>query len=193
MLPLLPVLCILGPVCPRAGVGCANTVGQATFTSTFAYSPTQPLLAVGQGYGEIALLTTDGTVVQTIGSGQGDIYSLAFSPDGQTLASGGGVTTNVNGEWIYHESIKLWRVSDGACLQTLTGHTNMVYSVAFAPDGQTLASGSEDHTIKLWRVSDGACLQTLTGHTNMSLLWRSRRMGRRWPPAVGMTPSSSGA
>ena len=40
-----------------------------------------------------------------------------------------------------------------------------VRSVAFAPDGETLASGSTDRTIKLWRVLDGALLRTLTGHT----------------------------
>ena len=40
-------------------------------------------------------------------------------------------------------------------------------TLAFAPDGQTLASGSYDSTIKLWRVSDGACLQTFTGHTTV--------------------------
>ena len=55
----------------------------------------------------------------------------------------------------------------GACLQTLAGHTNVVESVAFAPDGQLLASGSDDLTVKLWQVSTGACLQTLTGHTDV--------------------------
>jgi WD40 repeat protein len=63
------------------------------------------------------------------------------------------------------DTIKLWRVSDGALVRTLTGHTYDVYSVAFSPDGSLLASGSGDDTIKLWRVSDGALVRTLTGHT----------------------------
>jgi WD40 repeat protein len=62
-------------------------------------------------------------------------------------------------------TIRLWRVSDGALVRTLTGHTSWVYSVAFSPDGSLLASGSDDRTIKLWRVSDGALVATLTGHT----------------------------
>jgi len=50
-------------------------------------------------------------------------------------------------------------------------HTGGVQSVAFGPDGQTLASGS-NAGIKLWDVSDGKCLRTLPGYSNwvMSLL-----------------------
>lgn len=87
--------------------------------------------------------------------------SLAFSPDGQTLASGGRTG------WPDSEGeIKLWQVSDGALLQTLTGLALRVNSVAFSPDGQTLASGSStgesgfEGEIKLWRVLDGALIET---------------------------------
>ncbi|OBQ33703.1 MAG: hypothetical protein AN485_18045, partial [Anabaena sp. MDT14b] len=53
----------------------------------------------------------------------------------------------------------------GNLLQTLTGHSYSVISVAYSPDGQTLASGSDDNTIKLWNVNTGNLLQTLTGHS----------------------------
>src|SRR4051812_30915869 len=49
---------------------------------------------------------------------------------------------------------------------TLDGHTNVVYSVAFSPDGKTLASGSQDQTIKLWDVATGKEKATLKGHTS---------------------------
>jgi WD40 repeat protein len=49
--------------------------------------------------------------------------------------------------------------------QTLTGHSDSVNSVAYSPDGQTLASGSVDSTIKLWNVKTGNLLQTLEGHS----------------------------
>ncbi|MFM6754395.1 MAG: WD40 repeat domain-containing protein, partial [Dolichospermum sp.] len=40
----------------------------------------------------------------------------------------------------------------GELLQTLTGHSDSVWSLAYSPDGQTLASGSLDNTIKIWRL-----------------------------------------
>jgi WD40 repeat protein len=49
---------------------------------------------------------------------------------------------------------------------TLRGHSSSVNSVAYSPDGQTLASGSRDGTIKLWNVKTGNLLQTLTGHSS---------------------------
>ena len=49
-------------------------------------------------------------------------------------------------------------------LQTLTGHSHSVLSVAYSPDGQTVASGSDDNTIKLWNVNTGNLLQTFEGH-----------------------------
>jgi WD40 repeat protein len=56
-------------------------------------------------------------------------------------------------------------VSTGQEICNLRGHTNYVHSVAFSPDGQILASGSNDKTIKLWQVSTGQELFTFTGHT----------------------------
>jgi WD40 repeat protein len=46
------------------------------------------------------------------------------------------------------------------------GHTDRVWSVAFSPDGRTLASGSQDNSVKLWNVASGSELRTLRGHTD---------------------------
>ena len=82
------------------------------------------------------------------------IYSVSFSPNGQTLASGG-----------YDETIRLWDVSSGETIQTFLGHKSFVYSVSFSPDGKTLASGSWDRTVRLWNVSNGHNL-ILNRHTD---------------------------
>ena len=86
--------------------------------------------------------------------GKGWIFEIAYSPDG-TLIS---VASSI-GIWIYD-------AQTGEELDLLTGHTSSVRSVSFSPDGQTLASGSDDDTIRLWEVSTGRTVRTLTGHTN---------------------------
>ncbi|MBD2184912.1 serine/threonine-protein kinase [Aerosakkonema funiforme] len=57
-------------------------------------------------------------------------------------------------------------ISSFSLKTTLTGHSNSVNSVAFSPDGQTLASGSFDDTIKIWDIRSGKLKTTLTGHSN---------------------------
>ncbi len=83
------------------------------------------------------------------------VHSVAFSPDGQLLASGSCDNT-----------VKLWNVSTGECLETLQGHADWVWSVAFSPDGQLLASGSSDFTVRLWNLNTRQCLKILKGHNH---------------------------
>ncbi|MEG4283055.1 serine/threonine-protein kinase [Microcoleus sp. A006_D1] len=52
------------------------------------------------------------------------------------------------------------------CVHTLVGHSQAVTSVAFSPDGATLASGSEDKTIEMWKLDAGKRWYTLTGHSD---------------------------
>jgi WD40 repeat protein len=48
--------------------------------------------------------------------------------------------------------VQLWNPQTGKKLRTLKGHAAGIGAIAFSPDGQTLASGSDDQTIKLWQV-----------------------------------------
>jgi WD40 repeat protein len=78
------------------------------------------------------------------------VYSLAFSPDGKTLASASGDNT-----------IRLWEIKTGRLVNSFAEHSEPVHSVAFSPDGKTLASGSKDRTIKLWDVRAGKLIRTI--------------------------------
>ncbi|WPJ62804.1 hypothetical protein SMAC4_13599 [Sordaria macrospora] len=93
--------------------------------------------------------------LQTLEGHSQYVHSVAFSPDGQRLASGS-----------WDKTIKIWDPASGSCLQTLEGHSKYVDSVAFSPDGQRLASSSVDQTIKIWDPASGSCLQTLEGHSD---------------------------
>ena len=72
---------------------------------------------------------------------RGWVNGLAFSPDGQLVASGGGDSI-----------VRVWNLATGQ-FQDCIGHKDVIAELAFAPDGQTLASSSWDKTIKLWDVS----------------------------------------
>ncbi|MDR2784681.1 MAG: hypothetical protein LBB83_02080 [Treponema sp.] len=83
------------------------------------------------------------------------IRSLAFSPSGNTFASGSGDKT-----------IKIWDAETGQEIQTLTGHTGTgsigaVLSVAYSPNGQQILSCSNDETIKLWDTVNGTILRSI--------------------------------
>ena len=85
---------------------------------------------------------------------ESSVASIAYSPDGETLACG----TRDN-------TILLWSVSRWKQIKTLEGHAESIPSVAFSPDGQILASGSWDRTIRLWNPHTGELLKVLTGHS----------------------------
>jgi WD40 repeat protein len=86
------------------------------------------------------------------------VLSLAFSPDGLTLAAGCGGSGRTS------FAIRLWQISDGEPLQTFEGHSGFVNGLAFSPDGTLLVSAASDNTLRFWLGSTGTPLHTLKGH-----------------------------
>jgi WD40 repeat protein len=104
------------------------------------------------------------------------VWSVAFSPDGHTLASGG---ANLR--------VRLWDLTDLAhpapLGQPLYGYTGAVLSVAFSPDGHTLASGSADTTVRLWPTPLDATAATLCSKLTSNI---SHRDWHEWiSPTIG--------
>ena len=91
---------------------------------------------------------------------EGWVTTVAFSPDGSRIVSGGADGT-----------IRMWAVNTGATLgEILRGHEDSVRSVAFSPDGSRIVSGGDDGTLRLWDATTGAALgEPLRGHEG--LVW----------------------
>ncbi|GET43354.1 WD40 repeat domain-containing protein [Microseira wollei] len=136
-----------------------------------------------------------GEEIRTLTGHDGEVFSVAISPDGQTLVSGSWDNTIKlwdldTGEELHtifarnvryiaispdgqtltagcaDGTVKLWHIGTGSLLDGFTGHKDGIRFLAFSPDGNTLASASEDNTIKLWHLATGKVLCTLRGHSD---------------------------
>ncbi len=131
-----------------------------------AFNPDVKTVAIGSDNGTIYLHDLDtGKLKMTLTEHKERIDNLAFSPDGNTLATAS----------FRDETIRLWDANTGKHRLTLTGpqaqyaHTRYVRGFVFNPDGKTLASGSGDGTIRFWDTRTGAEKHRFTGHSESAL------------------------
>jgi WD40 repeat protein len=132
-----------------------------------AFSSDGKLLASGDDKGVLRLWdATTGEERVRADAGLRGVAVLTHSPDGKTLAIGGTTREWEAGdrnEYNRPGEVRLWDVGSAGVRQTLRGFGHAVTSVAFAPDGKTLAVGSDDKTIRLWDAVTGKELAVLNG------------------------------
>jgi WD40 repeat protein len=148
----------LGPAGP-APLELALKVGPLAPVAAVAFSPDGKLLATGS-YGQVTIWDLAAArPVQVLTNVLGAVNDLRFSPDGKLLAVVGG-QPSAKGD------LRLFQVDGWKLLGTLPGHEDVVFSVAFSPDGKRLASASFDKTVRLWDVASRKVERVLTGHSD---------------------------
>ncbi len=115
-----------------------------------AFSPDGALLAIGyRGCLAVKEVATGKELFES--DAEGGVAVVAFSPDGKLLASAADLDAinRATGD----PAIRLRDPSTGKVVAKLEGHTGCILSLAFTPDGKTLASSSYDDTIRIWNVA----------------------------------------
>src|SRR5260370_29518801 len=132
-------------------------IGNATSGENFPYIAPETTL----------LPTPEGAIVNAYYGHMESVYAVAWSPDGQYIASAGA-----------DETVQVWRTTQEAPYNKVTsylGHSNAVNAVAWSPDGSRIASASDDQTVQVCEVGNSSPAFIYLGHSAQakSVAWAS--------------------
>ena len=123
------------------------------WTTALAFSPRTNVLAAGTGAGKLVIFGPDGRAGTLVDAHNGDISSLAFSPDGRTLLSAG-----------WDGRVKFWAVTGKRVRATAGEQSTERVMTLFSPNGRQLAMGRDDGLARLLDSTSGIKLAVLRGH-----------------------------
>ena len=159
LLCFIAILCI-APLCPAQESpqwhlpdGAIKRFGKGT-AKDIAYSPDGTKLAVATQIGIWIYDADTAEPLNLLTDGASSFRTVAFSPDGKTLAS------DIKGNYLC-----LWDVETGRQVRVFGYHTHFdIYRIAFSPDGKKIASAGSGDTIRLWDVQTGTQLHVIRWH-----------------------------
>lgn len=135
-----------------------------------AFSPNGRYLASGSIDRTVKLWDAETGLLLHSWEHETDVPSLAFCLDSVFLATGQGTGK---------AKVQLWHCGTGELERTYLGHEKKISGIAFSPDGDRLATSSDDGTIRLWEVKSGRPVLLLGDHTGATTSVAFSRDGRR--------------
>ncbi len=165
------------PTAPTSQTGKLVTTyrGHASEVDELVWKPGTGDLVASASYDKTVHIW-DGTSGQrrAIYSGHTDqVWTVAWSPNGQYVASGG-----------KDKTVQVWLASNAQNTTTYTGHSAEVESVDWSPDSKLIASGSYDNTVRVWEALTQQFVTTYSGHTDH--VWAAS-----WSPDGSLIASGS--
>ena len=136
--------------------GALARIGKGHITGSIVFSPDSKMLVIPSSIG---IWLYDATTYKELKLLTADVSNIVFSPDGLMFAANDSSDNSVELWDISYDPIQMKHIT------TLKGHSKDITSIKFAPDGNTIATASEDRTIILWDLNTGKNKSTLTGHT----------------------------
>ena len=124
-----------------------------------AFSPDNARVVTGSRDKTVEIWDVQTGAILRLLDGQGEVFSVAYSPDGRFVAAGSGSSgSGAPGR------VSVWDANTGTLLWTRNAHSERCLSVTFSKDGQMLGSAGNDNTVRLWNPQNGRLLRMLEAH-----------------------------